>query len=306
MKRVFVALMLISSIIWSQEVKVIGKKELTGVQPGSYYFPVLNFDGSKVLLTQENYKGLFLYDVLSKNLKVISEEIGSGYNPIFSEDGSKVFYKQDIYDGMKRFSSLVEYNVYTNEKNTLINKERFMTFRADPKSKTLLVKTENKVNSFNLSDLNLVESKAGALFALPSDESIVLVSNDEQTEYKPFGNGNYIWVSLSNDNKLLYQYAGKGTFVTDLNTTEVYEIGKANAPVFSPDGRYVIYMNDKDDGHKVFASDILVSTFDGKSTFNLTSSIEEIEMYPAVSGNGKYIAYCTEDGRIVILEVSFE
>ncbi|HPN38826.1 MAG TPA: hypothetical protein PL041_10505 [Melioribacteraceae bacterium] len=306
MKKVFVALMLISSIIWSQEVKVLSKKELTGIQPNSFYFPVLNYDGTKVLLSKENYAGLFLFDIAANKLTVISEELGTGYNPIFSEDGSKIIYKKDYFDGIKKYSDLIEYNLYTGEKNTLLNKERFMSFRIDPNSKTLFVNTENKVNSINLVDLKLTENKSEYKFAIPSNESILLVSNNNSIEYKPFGNGNYIWVSLSNNNKLLFQYAGKGTFVTDLNTNEIYEIGKANAPIFSVDGKYVIYMNDKDDGHKVFASDILVSTFDGKSTFNLTSSVDEIEVYPAISGNGKNIAYCTEDGRIVILEVSFE
>lgn len=306
MKRLFVALMLISSMMWSQEVKILGKKELTGIQPGSYFFPVLNYDGSKVLLTKENFKGLFVYDVFTNNLNVISEELGAGFNPMFSEDGSKIFYKQDTYEGMKRYSSLIEYNIYTNEKKILLNKERFMTFRKDPKSNTLLVKTENKAITYNLSDLNFIENKASGFYALPSDESILLISADDTKEYKPFGDGNYIWISLSKDNKLLFQYAGKGTFVTDLNTNDMFEIGKANAPIFTPDGKYVIYMNDKDDGHKVYASDILVSTYNGEKTFNLTSSIEEIEIYPAVSGNGKYVAYCTEDGRIFILEVSFE
>lgn len=306
MKKVFVALMLISSIIWSQEVKVTSKTELAGLQPGSYYYPVLNYDGTKVLVTKDNYLGLYLYDIPSKSITVISEEMGSGYNPVFSEDGSTIIYKTDNYEGMKRYSDLIEYNIYTGEKNTLMKNERFMTFRTDPKTKTLFVKTEKNISSYKLTDLNAIESKADYKFAYPSDKNITIVSSNGSYRYQPFGEGNYIWVSLSNNNKLLFQYAGKGTYVTDLNTNEIFEIGKANAPIFSADGMYVIYMNDKDDGNKVFASDILVSSVDGKNTFNLTSSVNDIEMFPSISGNGKNIAYCTEDGRIVILEVSFE
>lgn len=306
MKKLLIVLLFITSIGWSQNVSVINKKELVELKGKGLYYPTLNYDGSKVLLTKNNYQGLYLYDVASKEMKVVSEQPGSGYRPIFSEDGSKILFKADEFEGIKRYSSLIEYDINTAKSTVLINKERFMNFYKSPESNSLVVKTAYVTRSFNMKEMKSIENSSIPNFAMMENDIVKIYKNNEVIEYQPFGPGNYIWVSTSADNKLLFTYAGKGTFVNDFNTNTLYEIGKANAAVFADNGNYVVYMNDKDDGEKVYASDILVSSFDGKVTYNLTNTVDDIEMYPNVSGNSKKVAYATTDGKVFILEVSFE
>ncbi len=306
MKKLLIVMLFISSMVWSQELKVVSSTELTDVVGKNLYFPTLNYDGSKVLLTKDGYNGLMLYDVSTKTLSVISDEPGAGYRPVFSEDGTKIIYKADEFEGIKRYSSLVEFDLTTNTKTVLINKERFMNFYRSPETNSLIVKTAYVTRSFNLKEFRAIEQSSIPNFAMMENDIVKIYRNNEILEYQPFGPGNYIWVSSSVDNKLLFTYAGKGTFVNDFNTNKMYELGQANAPIFSTDGQFVVYMNDKDDGQSIISSDILISTFDGAKTYNVTNSVEQIELYPNMSGNGKKIAYCTADARIFIIEVSFE
>ncbi|MFH0735452.1 MAG: hypothetical protein V1773_13250 [bacterium] len=306
MKKLLIVMLFISSMVWSQELKVVNSTELTDVAGMNFYFPTLNYDGTKVLLTKDNYKGLWLYDAVTNALTVITEEPGAGYRPVFSEDGSKIMYKVDEFEGIKRYSSLVKYDLTTNQKTVLINKERFMNFYKSPETNSLIVKTAYVTRTFNIKEFRAIEQSSIPNFAMMENEIVKIYKNNEILEYQPFGPGNYIWVSTSTDNKLLFTFAGKGTFVNDFNTNNLYELGYANAPIFNNDGKYVIYMNDKDDGEVIISSDILVSTFDGTKTYNLTNTTNQIEVYPNISGNGKKIAYCTDDARIFIIELSFE
>ncbi|MFH0735934.1 MAG: hypothetical protein V1773_16200 [bacterium] len=306
MKKLLIVMLFISSMIWSQELKVFSSTELTDVAGNNFYFPTLNYDGTKILLTKDNYKGLWLFDVFTKVLTVISEDPGAGYRPVFSEDDTKIMYKVDIFEGIKKYSSLVKFDLTTNEKTVLINKERFMNFYKSPETNSLIVKTATVTQNFNIKEFRSIEQSSIPNFAMMENDIVKIYKNNNVLEYQPFGPGNYIWVSSSTDNKLLFTFAGKGTFVNDFNTNTIYELGYANAPIFNNDGKYVIYMNDKDDGEVIISSDILVSTFDGTKTYNLTNTTNRIEVYPNISGNGKKIAYCTDDAHIFIIELSFE
>jgi len=306
MKRMFFVLVFISSIVWSQEIKVQSRNEVLDLSGNEFFFPVLNNDASKLLLTKSNYQGLYLFELSTKKLTTVSEELGSGYKPAFSEDGNKIVYKVDKYDGIKRFSDLMEYEISSGVTTELISNERFMNLVKSDDGKFLTVLTEKNKRAYNISNFNLSEQNSQIRFVFTDSEKIIFSTNGVQSEYQPMGEGNYVWVSSSLDNKILFHFAGNGTFVNDLNNNSMYEIGYANAPVFTADGKYVIYMNDKDNGEKVISSDILVSSFDGTKTFNLTESEDILEMYPQISGNGKVIACNTDDGRIFLIEVSFE
>ena len=92
---------------------------------------------------------------------------------------------------------------------------------------------------------------------------------------------------------------------TDLNGNIIANLGYANAPQWSPNGKYVVYMNDKDDGHKLLSSDIYVISVDGKNRTRVTSTENGIEIYPAWLSSNK-VLYGTTEGVIYSIELKFE
>jgi hypothetical protein len=114
----------------------------------------------------------------------------------------------------------------------------------------------------------------------------------------------YIWVSLSPDNKkIMFTAAGKGTYICDLNGKILSSLGSINAPVwFNND--YVVAMEDKDDGHRVTSSKIVLISVVKKTKTDI-STTDKIAMYPTASGKASRIAYHTENGEIEVVDVKF-
>jgi Tol biopolymer transport system component len=136
------------------------------------------------------------------------------------------------------------------------------------------------------------------------DQKIAIILDNQKKLLTPLGEGNYIWPSLSPDKtRLLFTFAGRGTFVADLAGNVLAELGIARAPEWSPDGNWVVCMVDVDDGHVITASDIWVVSADGKRRIQLTETEDLIEMHPAWSPSMDKIAFDTVDGRIGYLTI---
>ena len=84
------------------------------------------------------------------------------------------------------------------------------------------------------------------------------------------------------------------------------ELGYANAPVWSPNGNWVAYMVDKDDGHQITSSDIYVVSQDGSKKYQITKSVNEIEMYPQWAPDGNKLVFHTTNGKIKIAQLDVE
>ena len=70
-------------------------------------------------------------------------------------------------------------------------------------------------------------------------------------------------------------------------------------------GRWLVYMNEKDDGHQITGSDIFCVSPDGKTTIRLTDT-PAIELLPACSPVDDRILVCTPAGEILVLRYEEE
>jgi Tol biopolymer transport system component len=93
----------------------------------------------------------------------------------------------------------------------------------------------------------------------------------------------------------------RGTFVSDADGSHAVRIGRRDAPVWTRDGRWLIYMADSDDGHAIRSSEIAYVSPDGKMSGNLTSTPHTIEMYPQCSPVDDAIVCSTSEGEILVI-----
>ena len=87
----------------------------------------------------------------------------------------------------------------------------------------------------------------------------------------------------------------------DLGGTLLALLGKCNAPSWTRDGRWLIGMDDRDDGHQVISSELVFVSVDGKASGALTSTNDVMEMYPDCSPVDNRIAYATLSGEVFVL-----
>ena len=281
---------------------IVEKTERITDENSEFYYPQFSPDGIKLLLTSANYSGLWLFDLNSNEMEKLNGYNGAGFNAQFTNDGSAVVFRADEFEGMKKYSKLLKQNLQTKEETIL-------------KKKSRNISTVNVVNNSALflddKQLRQVEVKenAGKLSTKAAvfieDQKIALVDNGVKKILAPLGDGNYIWASVSPDNsKLLFNFAGRGTFVSDLNGNILNEIGYANAPQWSDDGKFIVYMKDYDNGQIVTASDIYAYSLESGEEFQLTDSEDSIEMYPVWKNNR--VAFNTVDGQIYIMNLKID
>lgn len=267
-----------------------------------FYFPQFSPDGEKILLTRSNYIGLWEFNLKTKRIIQIADNLSAGYEASYSPDGKSIYYLKDVYDNKQRFRHLMKYDRDSKGVREVIGKTRLLThpllisnqgvaLRAN--SKVILVDSQNK-------DLKTVEP-----FVHTFENVLTFVVDGKETILTPSGSGNYLWASLSPDkDKILYNKAGFGSFICDLQGNVLVELGYANAPVWSPNGKWIAYMTDYDDGHFYTESEIWIASADGKEKKQLTSTDDSIEMYPRWAPDNQRLVFHDDLGHIYILKLS--
>jgi hypothetical protein len=260
--------------------------------------PVLNTAGDKLLFTASGFSGLNLVDLSTNQVTEISKEAGSGYEPQFSTDNAQIYYRKTSFENNRRFNAVLSFDIKTKRNSELLAPQRMLN---------KIYPLTNGVIAFsgkNILRATAIKSSAAPIVVSANDELRIMLYNGKISYLNPLNmpEPRYIWVSLSPDNKkILFTAAGKGTYICDLNGKILSSLGSINAPVwFNND--YVVAMEDKDDGHRVTSSKIVLISVVKKTKTDI-STTDKIAMYPTASGKASRIAYHTENGEIEVVDV---
>ncbi len=301
MKKIFL-LFLFTLSLNAQNLTIKSIEQITQVEQGAFFHPVISPKG-QILFTGSGYKGLHLVNE-DKGIKTLSELPGAGYEPAFSNDGNFVYFRPYKYEGMKKLSSLVKKSISGSLEKVLIKDERdFTSARRLPNGTVAVSRNSN----FHVADdaQNTTTKASSSIAVFIEKGKIALYKNGEKKILSPLGEGFYLWPSISRDGtKVLFTKTGKGTYISNLDGGDLVELGYANAPRWSPDGNWVVFMRDLDDGHKIMESDILIISSDGKNTIAITETDDIKEVYPFWGTNNE-IVFGSERGIIfkAIIEV---
>jgi len=307
MKFLFIVffLVIIPLSIFGQDITV-SQIEIVDTNDKTAFYPQFSPDGNKLYYTSADYTGIWEFD-FDKNKSIqINNYPGAGLSPVITKDGLNIVFKKDEFKNRRKYSSIVVYNLKTKTEQILEEQNRYLTRPIISTSGDIVYKKKNKFNIYNQDLSSKISAFSGKL--IDTNNSNLVLYEDSNPITLNFSEGSqYLWASLSPDqSKILFTKAGEGTFISDLKGNILVELGYTNAPVWSPDGNWIVFMNDKDDGHQFTSSDIYIVSQDGTSKYQITNSENEIEMYPQWAPDGSKIVFNTIDGIIKIVHLDIE
>ncbi len=237
----------------------------------------LNPEGDKLLYTSNNFKGLWLYSLGEEKVVELSSKNGAGYQPLITDE--YIFFKsKESQNTLNRIAVLSKNKTSIN----LPSKEQ------TPKEYYACEGTSLLLEAKTSSDLY----------------KIILVYRDgRQIEIAPLGKRNYLNVSLSPDQtKLLFRVSGMGSFVTQLDGTIIKEYKNAEFPIWFTKNK-ILFAEVSDDGHQYVASELYIADINKKKKINLTSSTDDIALYPNVNGMGNKVVFNTPNGQVYLISL---
>jgi Tol biopolymer transport system component len=271
---------------FAQQITVKSVRLVDGRVLTNGFYPRFSEDGGLLFFTSENYKGLKAYDFTTQQVKVLSEDNGAGYGFFQKANSKTVFYKKtEIVDRRKK-NSLYSYDLTTSKTLQLTK----------PVNAASLLKSVNSATKIGLGTLIYIDN-----------QKIVIEKGGQKKVLSPNGaQYSYLWPVISPDGtKIAYAVAAKGTFVCDMNGKNVVSLGYLHAPRWV-NNRWVVGMDDHDDGYVVTSSEIVAVSADGRIRQNLTNTSDKIEMYPAVSPAGDRIVFNTHGGELYMMNIVVE
>lgn len=259
--------------------------------------PIFSSNGKKIYFSNSSYNGIWEYSFETKQTKLITLDQGSGYGFAISQDGNQIAYRRTSYPSgsFERIQEIISLNLKTNKVTSFAKGDNLSTPTITKSGVTFsdCDQTKNlspKISSKEISILGIENTK------------IALNKNGTKFLLDPFAGGSYIWPNLSPDKTKIVAYeADRGAFVCDLNGNILSTLGKRNAAVWSRDGNWLIYMDDKDDGHNILSSEIMAVSPDGKHNVSLTNTSNIAEMNPSVSPTENKIVCNSLNGEIFVI-----
>lgn len=263
------------------------------------YKSVLSEKYQFIISTGRNDNGLIFYDPVNKQLTQLNDLKGAGTKFLLDQEEKNVVFITYTLVENRRYQSILIQNILDKKIKTITENRRNLKLLSVSLDSVIYLDND-KVLSYNISSKKIEESPENVTIAYSDpDLNLALYSNGEKKTLNPLGPGNYIWVAISPDKKIvLYNKAGSGTYICDLNGKNILDLGKINYAQWVGEGKWILGMNDQDDGHKFIKSDILLINARNSKTINLTEGTDMIALYPSISGDLKTLVFNDENGRI--------
>lgn len=298
-KLFFSAVLVASQLCFAQGIDVLSTEQIQIASSEGAFAPIMSPNGEYLLVTSNTMSGLMKYDLATKETSTISSEMGAGYDVIISSDGSTIAYREKVYKNKLRYTTVKSVDVATGASATIVDASRTV-YGVAAVNGTTSVLDGTSVKSKTMSN------KAESTVAVASivDSKLYISANGKTKELSPNGTGaDYLWASVSPDGtKVLYYVINSArTYVCNLDGSEVTSIGTLRAPKWMGND-WVVGMMDKDDGHVVTASKIVVSKANG-TFYSVLTDESEICMYPSASADASKIVYNTASGKVYLMNV---
>ena len=285
LKKQYFILILICNFIYSNESSF---DLINLIEKSKAYFSIhVSADGSSVAITNANYSQLYIAN--NGYFKNVDMKNINAFHCKWSPNGEKLMVMRSSFENRRRLNSLIVLNKYGNLDDLVVD---YSSQRILPVGWTgnntlhfLLddqLITGNMNESENEWDLPLIFATKNKLYKKISDEKVQLLHQAQDM---------ILNLSYSSDATLIvFEVYGNETIVIQDEKLIKTDIRNGNAPMVSPDGEKIVFMNIQDDGYQIHSGSI--SYWDSKTSkiYSIIDDPKMIAMNP-VWGNNNLIYY---------------
>jgi Tol biopolymer transport system component len=298
MRIVIALLFCLFPLLSPAQLKLLKVETLPLGKSRSWTQPCWSPDGKTIYYTASDFDGIWAYSTVVGMTVQITSDRGSGFGFSISSDGARIAWRRTLSGALpgERLQEVVVRDIAGGTSSILVSGKSI--------SVPSFVRSDVVYSVGNqLLGATAGVQRAGTVAILGIEETKIAILRDGvKSLIDPLGSGSYIWPSLSPDGSKLVAYEmDRGAFVADPDGSHPFRIGRRDAPVWTRDGKWLIYMADKDDGHAIRSSEIAYVSPDGKLSGVLTSTSRRTEMYPQCSPVEDAIVCSTLEGEILVI-----
>lgn len=259
---------------------------LKGVESEMYH-PILSSDGSQLLFSECNFKGLRLYDFNDNVVVKVSTEARAGLDASFSPDGKEIYFVTQTLQDKRNMRQVKKYDVASRQ-----------TVEVSKLGRVVAAPVATTKGFATTIDGKLLVTDNTATRVRTEGATLIIAKNGVEKTYTPIErSAGYIWSSLSPDgSKVMFFAAGYGIVITDLEGKVLATPGNYEDPVWFGND-HIVAMNATNDGYNYHSSQIILLSVDGSQKQELTKP-ESMTMNPTASFEAGKIVYATIDGRL--------
>ncbi len=228
------------------------------IASADYIAGVLSPDGKKVALTKYGFKGLYILDLRTWEIKPVVEEERAGYRPVWSEDSEKIAYRVPGQTGYELPLMAVDLD-------------------------------GNEVAPFLSVGSQWAKAENDQIYFIQHKNVVAITNvNSHDKFYSPM-------ISPAGD-LVVYSGITSGIHVYNPSTGESVSLGYGTNPSFDPEGRYLVFERAQDDAHDLTASELYIVDMEDPNLtpVQLTNTPDVIEIYPSIAANK--VVYSAQDG----------
>lgn len=239
--------------------------------------PIWSPDGQQIAASGSNYTGIYVFNADGTGGRCLTSERGAGYKMAWSADGSEIIGRVNVQDGVRVLHETKAWNAQTGKMRTISPLRRT---NSNPRTsdKTALLS-------------QMTEDPASITSTLPA--------------LKEYSGRMVINPALSPDgSKIAFQIVGKGLFVINVDGSDLRSFGTGSRPAWMPDNKTLVYTIVRDNGNEYTGSTVMTVNIENNQKDMLINSSEYIPVSPAVSPDGKRLAFeNAADGAIYMVNL---